>query len=120
MNVMTLTGFQTDTEFPPPGPVLLTNEAAFCRWVAQSAPGASTVYFRGHLAYERMPSVSSFAEPERKRLVALARRAMQAAEEGLVHLVQRRHGPEDYSYIAVKVHVRRAGRLIPAAATAGR
>jgi hypothetical protein len=124
MNVMTAIRFPADTEadIPPqrPTPVLLTNEAAFCDWVARSAPGASTVYFRGHLAYERMPSVSTFAEPERKRLVALAKRALQAAEDGLVHLVQRRHGPEDYGYIAVKVHVRRAGRLIPAAATAGR
>jgi hypothetical protein len=45
---------------------------------------------------------------------------MQAAEDGLVHLVQRRHGPYDYSYLAVKAHVRRPGRWIPAGAMAGR
>lgn len=31
----------------------------------------------------------------------MARRAFLASETGLVHLVQRRHGPEDYSYLAV-------------------
>lgn len=124
MNVITLTRFQAaiEADIPPqrPSPVLLTNEAAFCAWIARSAPGASTVYFRGHLAFERMPSVSTFGEPQRKRLVALAKRALQAAEDGLVHLVQRRHGPEDYGYIAVKAPVRRSGRFLPTGATARR
>jgi hypothetical protein len=31
----------------------------------------------------------------------LARRAWWAAEQGLVHLVQRRNGPDDFSYLAV-------------------
>ncbi|MGE5769039.1 MAG: hypothetical protein ACM32G_01940, partial [Betaproteobacteria bacterium] len=87
MNVITLTRFQAaiEADIPPqrPSPVLLTNEAAFCAWIARSAPGASTVYFRGHLAYDRMPSVNTFREPERERLVAVARRAMQAADDGL-------------------------------------
>ena len=67
-----------------------------------------------------MPSSNTFREPERKSLVAVARRAIQAAEDGLVHLVQRRHGPGDYSYLAIKARVGRPGRLIPAGATAGR
>ena len=124
MNVITLTRFQAaiEADIPPqrPSPVLLTNEAAFCNWIAQSTLGDSTVYFRGHLAYDRMPSAGTFREPERKRLVALAKRALQAAEDGLVHLVQRRHGPEDYSYIAVKAPVRRSGRFLPTGATARR
>ena len=103
-----------------PVPVLLTDEATFCDWIAQAAPGASVVYFRGHLASDRMPSAGTFGEPERKRLVAVARRALQSAEDSLVHLVQRRHGVGDYSYMAVKAHVRRPGRLMPAGATAGR
>ena len=32
----------------------------------------------------------------------LARQALLAAEDGRVHLLQRRHGDGDYSYIAVK------------------
>jgi len=31
-----------------------------------------------------------------------ARRALIFAEEGRVHLVQRRHGDGDYSYLAIK------------------
>jgi hypothetical protein len=103
-----------------PSPVLFTDEAAFCDWIAHAAPGASTVYFRGYLTCHRMPSQSPFREPERKRLVAVARRALQAAEDGTVHLVQRRHGPADYSYIVVKARYRRVGRIVPAAAMAGR
>ena len=32
----------------------------------------------------------------------LARRAAWAFGEGLVHLVQRRNGPNDFSYLAIK------------------
>lgn len=126
MNVMTSTceSFQPDpdTRISPqrPASILFTDEATFCDWIAHAAPGASTLYFRGHLAYDRMPSANTFREPERKRLIAVARRAMQAAEDGLVHLVQRRHGPCDYSYLAVKAQLRRPGRCIPAGAMAGR
>jgi hypothetical protein len=95
-------------------PVLFINEAALCEWVASAQPGASTVYFRGHLASGRTPSAGALGEPERKRLVAAARRALQLGEDGLVHLVQRRHGPGDYSYTAVKAHVRRPGHSTPA------
>ena len=72
---------------PRPASILFTDEERFCDWIAHAAPGASTVYFRGHLAYDRMPSTNTFREPKRKRLVAVARRAMQAAEDGLLHLV---------------------------------
>jgi len=98
-----------------PRPVLLTDEATLCDWIAQAVPGASKIYFRGHLAYDRMPSSGTFREPERKRLIAVARQVLQAAEAGLVHLVQRRHESGDYSYIAVKAHA----RLKPQTSTAG-
>ena len=126
MNVMisTCESFRADAEarLSPqrPASILFTDEAAFCDWIAHAAPGTRTVYFRGHLAYDRMPSSNTFREPERKRLVAVARRAIQAAEDGLVHLVQRRHGPGDYSYLAIKALVGRPGRFIPGGATAGR
>ena len=38
---------------------------------------------------------------DRLRLIALARQALIAAEDGRVHLIQRRHSDGDYSYIAV-------------------
>ena len=37
-----------------------------------------------------------------KALRQLARRAAWAFDEGLVHLVQRRNGPDDFSYFAIK------------------
>jgi hypothetical protein len=52
------------------------SEIELCAWVAQAEPGAVLEYHRGYLAHD-------------------------LAERGLVHLVQRRHGPEDYSYFAV-------------------
>jgi hypothetical protein len=103
-----------------PAPQLLCDAPAFCHWLADAAPGSSLTYFRGHLAFDRMPSTSPFPEPERKRLVALANRALQMAEDGRVHLVQRRHGPQQYSYIAVKARRRLTGPVVPAGAMAGR
>ena len=103
-----------------PMPILFTDEATLCDWIAHAVPGATTIYYRGHLAFDRLPSTEVFAERERTRLVAVAKRALQAAEDGLIHLVQRRHGPQDYSYIAIKARSRLSGRVIPAGATAGR
>ena len=107
---------------PPerPTPVLFTDEDALCDWIANAVPGAVMIYYRGHLAYDRMPSTAVFSNPDRKRLIAVAKRALQAAEDGLIHLVQRRHGSQDYSYIAIKARSRLSGRVIPAGATAGR
>ncbi|HEY6992658.1 MAG TPA: hypothetical protein VH397_03020 [Xanthobacteraceae bacterium] len=44
---------------------------------------------------------SRLVERERAELVRLARRAWLASERKLIHLVQRRHGPHDYSYLAI-------------------
>jgi hypothetical protein len=112
---------ESDTFAPPrPAPQLVCDAPGFCQWLADAAPGTSLTYFRGHLAFDRMPSTSPFPEPERKRLVALANRALQMAEDGRVHLVQIRHGPQQYSYIAVKARRRLTGPVVPAGAMAGR
>ena len=50
----------------------------------------------------------TLAEDERRALAKVADAALQAAEDGFVHLVQRRNGPLDFSYLAVKTS-RRAG-----------
>ena len=73
----------------------------FCGWLAMAAPGNSTVYYRGHLGRDRCRSTTGLSEPDRLRLIALARQALIAAEDGRVHLIQRRHSDGDYSYIAV-------------------
>jgi hypothetical protein len=81
---------------------LLTTEEMFCDWLAGAKPGQQFEYYRGLLAYDRMPSAEVLQPRDRAALVALAKRAMQVAEDGRVSLVQRRHGESDYSYIAIK------------------
>jgi hypothetical protein len=84
----------------------------FCGWLAVAMPGSATVYHRGHLGRDRCRSTTALSERNRQALVTLARQALLAAEDGRVHLLQRRHGAGDYSYIAVKARVseRRAAR----------
>ena len=76
-------------------------EIDLCGWVAHAAPGDILEYHRGFLALDTMPQGTRLAERERAELARVARRAWWAAEAGLIHLVQRRHGPEDYSYLAL-------------------
>ena len=74
----------------------------FCGWLANGDAGQRTVYYRGHLGRDRCRSTTALSERDRQALIALARQALLAAEDGRVHLLQRRHGDGDYSYIAVK------------------
>ena len=77
------------------------SEIELCAWVAQAAPGAILEYHRGYLALDRT-AFGRFADtPARAALALLGTRAHDLAERGLVHLVQHRHGLEDYSYFAV-------------------
>jgi len=82
-------------------PRLRISEIELCAWVAQAEPGATLEYHRGYLALDRT-AFGRFADtPERAALAMLGSRAHDLAERGLVHLVQHRHGHEDYSYFAV-------------------
>jgi hypothetical protein len=77
------------------------SEIELCAWIAQAEPGAVIEYNRGFLALDRT-AFGRFADtPARAALSLLGARAHDLAERGLVHLVQHRHGPEDYSYFAV-------------------
>jgi hypothetical protein len=76
-------------------------EQALCSLIGMAAPGDAIEYFRGFLAVARDPNVGKLPERERAELVRVARRAIRAAEAGLVHLVQRRLGPEEFSYLAI-------------------
>jgi hypothetical protein len=48
------------------------------------------------------PGRSSLSDADCRRLSGVARRALIFSEEGQAHLVQRRHGDGDYSYLAIK------------------
>ena len=76
-------------------------EAALCAWVGQASAGDRLVYFQGYLAIDTGPD-STFGTPaERKALRLVANRAWQLAQDGAVHLLQRRDGPGEYAYIVV-------------------
>ena len=86
------------------------DEIGFCAWVAQAAPGEVLVYHRGFLALDRT-AFGRVSDPRaRSALSQLGSRAHDLAERGLVHLVQHRHGPDDYSYVAI-ARPRRRGAL---------
>lgn len=76
-------------------------EAALCRWLGHAMPGHTFTYFRGALARSVCRFASSLTQNERVELCRLAARARKLADSGLAHLVQRRHGFEDYEYILV-------------------
>jgi hypothetical protein len=86
---------------PSPAPNAIVTEGAFCDWLGAATAGDRIEYYRGHLAYDRTPSARVLADRDRTTLAAVARRALKAADEDRVHLVQRRHGDCDYSYFAV-------------------
>ncbi len=75
-------------------------EPDFLTWLGRACPGDAVVYHRGFLAIDRR------RVPNRD-LNRLAQSVTNAAVSGLVDLLQRRHGPDDLSYLAVAR--RRAG-----------
>jgi hypothetical protein len=89
----------TVVQFPPYR--LRLTETDLCGWIGQAAPGDALEYYRGFLAMDTFSQAKRMAERERAQLARLARRAWWASEQKLVHLVQRRHGADDYSYLAI-------------------
>ena len=85
-------------------------EIELCAWIAQAEPGAVLEYHRGYLALDRTVFGHRADAPARAALGLLANRAHDLAERGLVHLVQLRHGVEDFSYLAI-ARPRRKGAL---------
>ena len=75
--------------------------ALFRAWLARANPGERLEYHRGYLTVDRSPG-SRLAEHDRRAVTELAGAAREAAETDQVHLVQRRNGPADFSYLAIK------------------
>ena len=80
---------------------LFVNAIQFGTWLAQASTGDKLEYHRGLLAMDASDCSQSFEGHRRRELNRVARRAWWAAEEGLVHLVQRRNGPDNFSYLAI-------------------
>lgn len=80
---------------------LLADENAFVDWRTDAQPGDRLVYHRGFLARDRHPTMGQISKGDRLALERVADRALADCNRGLVRLLQRKHGPEDFSYIAV-------------------
>ncbi len=90
---------------PIPGPrtpSLVVDAAAFAAWLKAAHPGSPIEYHRGHLVIDRQPKLDAPDNQARAALHRLATRVLKAADQGLVYLVQQRHGREDFSYLAIK------------------
>ena len=85
----------------PPRPLALRSDG-FATWLKTARPGRLIEYHRGHLCVDRQQKPDAPDNEARAALHRLATRVLRAAEQDLVHLVQRRHGPEDFSYLAIK------------------
>jgi hypothetical protein len=86
-----------ETVSPPP-----TADDRFCAWLRQASPNEWFAYHRGWLVCDLNEHCRAMPDAQRRAIRRVAKRAWSAAEHGLVHLVQNRHGPGDYSYIAIR------------------
>ena len=77
------------------------DEAALTAWFSAAAAGDRIEYWRGLLAIDANPTGSKLEPDDRRLLSRVAARAFRLAEQGKAHLVQRRHGEADYSYLLV-------------------
>ena len=84
-----------------PRPKQRLSETVFCAWLGQAYPNEPLIYHRGLLAMDASHDSEAPKTDARRELARVARRARWAAEQGLVHLVQRRNGPDDFTYIAI-------------------
>lgn len=77
------------------------SEISLCGWIGQAAPGDILEYHRGFLVVDVNPQGTPLPPEARTELCRVAQRAWWASERGLVHLVQRRAGPEVFHYLAI-------------------
>ncbi len=80
--------------------VLKATLADLDSWFDVATAGDGFEYHRGFLAMDRRVG-SRLGEDDRKELGRVADATMVMAKSGRAHLVQRRRGPDDYTYIAL-------------------
>ena len=87
------------TVYHPSVPML--DDASLGAWFGAAAVGDRIEYWRGYLAIDANATQSGLEPDDRRQLGRVAARAFRLAEQGKAHLVQRRHGEADYSYLLV-------------------
>lgn len=80
---------------------VVVTENDLCDRYADAAPDTVIIYHMGLLARDRDAAASSLTSDARAELDRVAGRAWAMAEQGLVHLLQRRVAPECFAYLAV-------------------
>ena len=80
---------------------LLLTEVELSAWLGQAAPGDAIEYHRGFLGMDRCRVGGRLRDQDATELSRVADRAWLAAEQGLAHLVQRRNGSSEFSYLIV-------------------
>jgi len=96
-----MTAVMTSAERDQTGPRVLSSVAEFRGWFARTGGCPWFEYHRGLLIWDRSPQ-SELPDDDRRMLGKIANAVFQAAEQGRVHLVQRRRGPFDFSYLAIR------------------
>ncbi|MBF0093949.1 MAG: hypothetical protein HQL34_05320 [Alphaproteobacteria bacterium] len=95
-----------------PDPRAPISETDLCRWLGSAAPGDVLEYYRGFLALDASPVLSRIPEALRRAVAGIGNRAAWAAALDLAHLLQRRNGPDDFSYLII---ARRRPKGVPVA-----
>lgn len=84
----------TPTTEPP------LTEVMLCAWAGSAQAGEFLAYHRGFLAIDTGPQ-SLLPDADRRELQRVASRAWRLADTDLVHLLQRRNGDCDFTYLIV-------------------
>jgi hypothetical protein len=113
-----MTAVATSAERSESGTRDLISAAEFRGWLARAASCSWFEYHGGLLIWESAPA-SALSDEHRRALAKMANAVFQAAEQGEVHLVQRRNGPFDFSYVAIKARPARGKRVLRSVPAAG-
>ena len=76
-------------------------EIEFCSWLGQAQPDDILEYHQGFLALDRCVVGTAEQIARARALHQVAERAFELAERGFIHLIQRRLGPDEFSYLAI-------------------
>ena len=76
-------------------------DISFCAWLAQAEAGDALIYHRGLLVVDKDHAISTLPAEQRLAVSLVADAAFRAAQEGLVHLVQKRLAMDRFLYIAI-------------------
>ena len=79
---------------------IMMSAKAFQNWINKSRKGEKLSYYRGYIVD---PTIQRIAPTnDRVRVKKFQRQVMNAYDDNLVTLVQKRHGNLDYEYIAIR------------------